>query len=932
MKTTSTIIILSGILAFGVPAGGQVSDGGIPISFGKVALSAIDTKIMPAPDLAALRAQDEVDQADGLPYRFGASFDVDYTLVNAGTWDDLPDGGRLWRLEIRCPGAYSINLLYSRYHLPPGATLFLYSADYGAILGAFNERNNKDHGQFATAPIAGDVTKLEYYEPAAARGMGELVVSQVVHGYKNILGFGDSGPCNTNINCPEGLLWQDEKRAVAMVITGGGTRLCSGALVNNVRQDQTPYFLTAEHCLGGENTWIFMFRYESPTCDDIEGPTNYTISGSTLLASSFISDFGLVRLSEQPPESYQVYYSGWSTIDVAPQYSTCIHHPLGDIKKISFDYDPATTADYLEPDGVTHWRIGAWDNGTTEGGSSGSPLFDQSHRLIGQLHGGYASCANIASDWFGKFAVSWDSGATVATRLLDWLDPDITGAFLLDGYDPNVAISIFHTPQSDTRDTITDIEIACRIVADTALAADQLWLHYRIAAQETDLPLLASGGPDAYHAFIPAQSAGTTIEYWLTAADVLGNVDTAGVYSFSILYTPAIAAAPPSFSITLDSGDTAVDQLYITNTGTGALDYLLSFVPTMTAALSPAAADKGSGGPDAFGYRWIDSDDPGGPVFNWIDISADGVDITAGLGDDNYIGPFPLGFSFFFYGTSYTQFYVGSNGIIGFDSVKMDEYFRARLPDPTVPNNLLAWLWDDLNITDADNPGARVYYRSAAGRCIIAFHNYPEFYAQPGDVVTAEVIVDQSGTVKFQYLAIAPGFDAAGCSVGIENADGTDGLDVSYMVPYLHDSLAIGFYTSVPWLSATKIAGSISAGGADTIGVRFSAVGLDSGVYYASVVIANNDPDSADNPWIVPAWMAVGGAGPLICGDSNNDGFVNVGDAYHLIAYIFRDGTAPDPVCRGNVNGDLLTNVGDAVYIVNYVFRGGAPPITPCCP
>ena len=80
-----------------------------------------------------------------------------------------------------------------------------------------------------------------------------------------------------------------------MVLLGNGTRWCSGAMVNNVNEDGTPYFLTANHCLGSESTWIIMFTYESPTCSNINGPTNYTISGTTLRASSSTSDFGLLQ-------------------------------------------------------------------------------------------------------------------------------------------------------------------------------------------------------------------------------------------------------------------------------------------------------------------------------------------------------------------------------------------------------------------------------------------------------------------------------------------------------------------------------------------------------------------------------------------------------------------------------------------------------------
>ncbi len=446
MKTISTIgLTLTIAILLSGPAMAQLSAGGTPLSFEKKLGAAVPTVEMAPVDVPAMLAQDTIEEEMGLPYRFGYPFDVNLGLDNAGAWEELPDGDRVWRLRVFCRDAFSINLMYNRYYLPEGARLFVYSEDQSHVLGAFTAQNNKDGKLFATAPVKGEVTIVEYHEPAAVRGRGELVISRVVHAYRDIFnynlmkdaaGFGGSGSCNNNVNCAEGEPWRDEIRSVAMILTGGGFRLCSGSLVNNVRQDETPYFLTANHCLGGESSWIFMFNYQSPSCANIDGPTNQTLQGSTLLANYSTSDFALLRISEAPPESYNVFYSGWSNENTASQASTGIHHPAGDIKKISFDYDPATSTNYLSTSGTTHWRVAQWDDGTTEGGSSGSPLFDQNQRIVGQLHGGYASCYSLTADWYGKFSLSWTGGGSASSRLRDWLDPDNTGATYLDGYDP----------------------------------------------------------------------------------------------------------------------------------------------------------------------------------------------------------------------------------------------------------------------------------------------------------------------------------------------------------------------------------------------------------------------------------------------------------------------------------------------------------------
>ncbi|MBU2625870.1 MAG: thrombospondin type 3 repeat-containing protein [candidate division Zixibacteria bacterium] len=435
-------LLMASIAVFGTPGSvsAQISTGGSPPSFAKSLRPDVDSKRMPDVDVQALLAEDAIEEEMGIPFRFGYPHAVTYGLDNSGTWETTSNGDRVWRLKIECPGAYSINLVYDHYRLPVGASLFIYSEDRSFVLGAFTYKNNKDTDVFATAPVPGNVCILEYTEPSSAAFPGELRVSSVIHAYKNVFGkdadgFGGSGSCNINVNCPDGDDWRDEIRSVVMILTSGGSRICSGSLVNDVENDLTPYFLTANHCLGGESTWIFMFNYQSPNCNNINGPITQTVQGSTLLAHYSTSDFALLRLTETPPSGYDVHYAGWSRVDVASPTTVGIHHPSGDIKKISFNYDAVTSTNYLSSSGTSHWRIDDWELGTTEGGSSGSPLFDDNHRVVGQLHGGYASCSSITSDWYGKFAMSWEGGGSSSTRLRDWLDPNNTGVLYIDGSD-----------------------------------------------------------------------------------------------------------------------------------------------------------------------------------------------------------------------------------------------------------------------------------------------------------------------------------------------------------------------------------------------------------------------------------------------------------------------------------------------------------------
>ena len=123
-----------------------------------------------------------------------------------------------------------------------------------------------------------DHVVVEYQEPLAVHGQGDVRITQIVHGYRSLFlhpqtlastanmgPFGNSGACNINVNCPSGSAWQTEKKAVAL-ITNGGFAVCTGALVNNTAEDGTPYFLTANHCLGNPNSWVYYFNHESSTC------------------------------------------------------------------------------------------------------------------------------------------------------------------------------------------------------------------------------------------------------------------------------------------------------------------------------------------------------------------------------------------------------------------------------------------------------------------------------------------------------------------------------------------------------------------------------------------------------------------------------------------------------------------------------------------
>ena len=445
-------------LLFSSKGTAQISERAYPLSFVYANLKTtdqIETVKMPSFDVQKLIEEDKITDLDkSIPPRFGYAFETDLNLKNYGTYEQLENGWGVWRLKIKSENAISLNLQFKNFNLADGAKLFIYDQYKRQLLGAFTQQNNKKNGVFATSIIASDEVILELNEPLTAIGNSHFILSKAVHGYRNLKNprdFGTSGSCNVNVACPDADQWRDDIRASAMILLANGTRWCSGSLINNVNQDNTPYFLTANHCIVNffgnfedVSNWVYIFNYESPDCaGTLDGSLLQSVQGSSIISTLEASDFALLLLDDVPPLDYNVYYSGWNADSLAQDSVVGIHHPNGDVKKICFDYDSVESSGYFAV-GNTHWEVLDWDLGTTEPGSSGSPLFDKNHHIIGQLHGGSANCTNDLEDYYGKLSYSWDKGIVPEERLKDWLDPDTTNVLVLDGIDFNFPTDSFN--------------------------------------------------------------------------------------------------------------------------------------------------------------------------------------------------------------------------------------------------------------------------------------------------------------------------------------------------------------------------------------------------------------------------------------------------------------------------------------------------------
>jgi hypothetical protein len=274
----------------------------------------------PDVDVEQLRIEDAANRdVPGIPLRIGFPMNTDLSPGNGGTWEELPGGGSLWRLRIRTEGALWTVLGFDVFRLQPGAEVRVYDPKLATVMGPFTSRDIRSHGELWFPPIAGEELIVEVYWPAHLSGeTPDLHLGTVSHGYEpfgvigldaaadddlTTRGFGDSGSCNIDVACPLGDLWQDQKRGVVILLSGGSS-FCSGSLINTTADDCRPYVLTADHCGAGAST-SFGFNFERPECDagTPAPPTNQTVSGATILAEYTASDMTLLEMDSAPPEA-----------------------------------------------------------------------------------------------------------------------------------------------------------------------------------------------------------------------------------------------------------------------------------------------------------------------------------------------------------------------------------------------------------------------------------------------------------------------------------------------------------------------------------------------------------------------------------------------------------------------------------------------------
>lgn len=381
--------------------------------------------------------------------------------VQDGSWSFPADGTAIWRATLDSDDADFLGLHLQGMQLPDGGRVTLIGA-YGRS-GPFSAEDQTEDGDLWLPLVHGSDAVLEIAVPAASLSelrFGETTLQYGTHALDGSRPMtkaeGDAGNCHNNVACPVGDDWPTAIDATVLLIIGNQI-VCNGALLNNTRSDGTPLIITADHCgirsdSSGEGfpaaSVTAVFNFQSDQCQSSSGVSDEDrITGATLLYRERRSDTSLIQLDRAPPARFNAQYAGWDATGNGANTGSGVHHPSGDIKKISLFDQPAQKETVTITDGalvgsrdqtVDSWRV-SWSDGVTEQGSSGSGLWSPQEQLIGVLSGGSSACGssgvlgiggsdiNRGPDFYGRLEVAFARSGELGTPIQRFLDPTGSG-------------------------------------------------------------------------------------------------------------------------------------------------------------------------------------------------------------------------------------------------------------------------------------------------------------------------------------------------------------------------------------------------------------------------------------------------------------------------------------------------------------------------
>lgn len=323
-----------------------------------------------------------------------------------------PDG-TLYLLRVASPSALSLRLHITDLALPEGATLFASSRTRPeAFAGPYNRQTTQR--ELWTPSLPGEEITVELFIPAAVKlDALPFRLEAVSHLYRNPRALlppqpsppgspEAAGECEQEVPAE----WRSKANAVGLIafVKTDGEYACSGTLLTDVKKTRTPFFLTANHCIGNDqeaNSAEVYWFFDSGT-----EPTAAPTRGAKVLVTDVADDYTLLEVGPPPGG---VTYSGWTTAppDIGTAVTT-IHHPQADHKRFSVgQVVEASCPAEVPPEFCNFYTKVRWTSGITEPGSSGGGLFvgpANDSRLIGILSGGESACDNLSGvDWYPRF-------------------------------------------------------------------------------------------------------------------------------------------------------------------------------------------------------------------------------------------------------------------------------------------------------------------------------------------------------------------------------------------------------------------------------------------------------------------------------------------------------------------------------------------------
>lgn len=790
------------------------------------ALSSLPTDLsgqLPEPSAAASLALPALDVGKALSedMRGGKDTPLRYALGHAiksvdaasaasksthGEWLTLPDGRLLWRLDVSAPQAWSLDFGFSEFRLPAGAELWILGTRSGDVQGPFTSEHNNASGEYWTPLVRGDVARIELVIPANKRDYLKLRLDTVHHGYRDPVQLAKSNSpsqsCNVDVACPEGDGWDEQiQSAVALAFNSSGRSgtVCSGQFINSTASGSPQsLMLTANHCgvtPTNAASLVAYFKVQNSTCrvpgsaaSGAHGNASFStfLSGAQVLAqtdpaaaassppSIVGSDFALVRFNSAPPASADVFYTGWDRRNVAPNAALSVHHPSGNEKRISFDTDPLTITSYLvdTTGGNTHLRVGDWDVGTTEPGSSGSGLWNPDGRLVGVLSGGYAACSSATSasdndepDWFGRLAHAWETGATPNRRLKEWLDPANSGVQTLNGTGTCNAPNATLTSAAFTTNPAAGSTVQISATASGGSGSGYIYAFDLDGDGVADQTGSSSTVSTIYNTRQSTQVRLTVTDSAGCSRTVSEALDITGP-ALDIASAGAPAQVCGNNDGKIDPGERWQQAVTVRNIGDGAL------AANSRALFAP-------GGVCSYGFVDIANGNNAVPA-----LALSAASTVSANDDGRTAQPITLGGNgLSFNGSVYPSAVMSTNGYVSFNTAESGGDYDAGCN--TEPNRgsvgpQLRPLHDDLVVGSAAGAGLRYLYfascpRAGAGAGCHVFQwsrmaQYVSSSSATGDFEFQALVYD-GGSVVYQYNTASPD-SGSGATIGFVTAQG----------------------------------------------------------------------------------------------------------------------------------------------------------------